>query len=186
MAGRDEAERLHVETVEEWRAWLEHHHDRDTGVWVVWWKRSTGRPAPSYDDLVLEALAQGWIDATSKGVDDERTMMWFTRRRPLSGWSRPNKQRLERLQAEGRMRPAGLAVVDRAVADGSWTLLDDVEDLVVPDDLAAALDERGARATWNALGRSARRAHLVSLVTAKRPETRARRVRSVVESLTAG
>ncbi|ROR92237.1 YdeI/OmpD-associated family protein [Nocardioides aurantiacus] len=185
MAVRD-GEQLHVERAEQWRDWLAVHHDRGTGVWVVWWKRSTGRPAPSYDDLVLEALAQGWIDATSKGLDDERTMMWFTRRRPGSGWSRPNKQRLSRLHDEGRMRPAGQAVVDAAVADGSWTLLDDVEDLVVPDDLAAALDHRSARATWDALGRSARRAALVHLVGAKRPATRARRVTEVADRTAAG
>ncbi len=188
MAGRDEddAQRVHVETREQWRDWLAEHHDRGSGVWVVWWKRATGRPAPSYDELVMEALAQGWIDATSKGVDGERTMMWFTRRRPGSGWSRPNKLRLERLYARGRMRPAGRAVVDAARADGSWTLLDDVEDLVVPDDLAAALDERAARATWDALTRSARRAALVHLVGAKRPDTRARRVTDVADRTAAG
>lgn len=185
MAGED-AEQLHVEDAAQWRDWLAAHHDRGTGVWVVWWKRSTGRPAPSYDDLVCEALAQGWIDATSKGLDDERTRMWFTRRRPGSGWSRPNKERLARLHAEGRMRPAGQAVVDAAVADGSWTLLDDVEDLVVPDDLAAALADRDARATWDALGRSARRAALVHLVTAKRPATRSRRVGEVADRTAAG
>lgn len=182
----EDPERLHVESAAQWAAWLAEHHDRGTGVWVVWWKRATGRPAPSYDDLVLEALAHGWIDATSKGVDDERTMMWFTRRRPGSGWSRPNKLRLERLYAEGRMREPGQAVVDRAVADGSWTLLDDVEDLVVPDDLAAALDDRDARATWDALSRSARRAALVHLVGAKRAETRARRVAEVADRTAAG
>lgn len=181
-----DAPRVHVETTAQWRAWLAEHHAAGGGCWVVWWKRSTGRPAPAYDDLVCEALAVGWIDATAKGLDDERTSMWFAPRRAGSGWSRPNKQRLERLLAEGRMQPAGLAVVERARADGSWTLLDDVEDLVVPDDLAAALDERRARPTWDALSPSARKEALTWLVQAKRAATRETRVSRVAERTAAG
>ena len=179
--GQADAERLHVEDVATWDAWLAEHHADDGGVWVVWWKRSTGRPAPSYDDLVRAALCWGWIDSTSKGLDEERTSMWFTRRSPGSGWSRPNK-----LPAAGRMRPPGEAVVDAARADGSWTLLDDVEALVVPDDLAAALAARDAGPAWDDLTRSARRAALVWLVEAKRPATRERRVAEVADRTAAG
>ncbi|SDS46238.1 Uncharacterized conserved protein YdeI, YjbR/CyaY-like superfamily, DUF1801 family [Nocardioides scoriae] len=184
--GQADAERLHVEDVAAWGAWLAEHHADPGGVWVVWWKRATGRPAPSYEELVREALCWGWIDSTSKGLDAERTMMWFTRRAPGSGWSRPNKLRLEELYAADRMRPPGEAVVDAARADGSWTLLDDVEALVVPEDLAAALADRGARERWDALGRSARRAALVWLVEARRPATRERRVAEVAERTAAG
>ena len=169
---------MHVESVEEWRAWLGEHHG-SAGCWVVWWKRPTGRPAPDYDELVCEALTVGWIDSTAKGLDEERTSMWFAPRKPTSGWSRPNKQRLERLYAEGRMLPPGVAAVDRARANGSWTLLDDVEDLVVPDDLAAALDALGARATWDSLSPSARKEALTWLVQAKRAATREARVTQV-------
>lgn len=181
-----DAPRLHVESATQWGAWLAEHHREGAGVWVVWWKRSSGKPAPSYEDLICETLRWGWIDSTSKRVDDERTMMWFSPRKPGSGWSRPNKQRLARLYAEGLMLPSGDAVVQAAKADGSWSLLDDVEDLVVPDDLAAALRERGARSTWEALPASARKAALTWLVQAKRPETRERRCSEVAERTAAG
>lgn len=184
--GRDDAPQVHVESAAQWRDWLVEHHARSPGCWAVWWKRSTGRPAPTYDDLVLEALSVGWIDSTSKGLDAERTGMWFTPRRPGSGWSRPNKRRLEQLRAEGRMLPAGEAVVTRARDDGSWTLLDDVEDLVVPDDLAAALAARDARETWESLSPSARKEGLLWLVQAKRAVTRESRVTALAERTGAG
>lgn len=183
---RDDGPLVHVETPEEWRAWLVEHHATSSGCWAVWWKRSTGRPAPSYEELVLEALAVGWIDSTSKGFDAERTGMWFTPRRAGSGWSRPNKQRLERLGAEGRMLPAGEAAVARAHDDDSWSLLDDVEDLVVPDDLAAALEQRGARSTWEALTPSARKEGLLWLVQAKRAATRESRVTALADNTASG
>ena len=106
----------------------------------------------TYDDAVSEALAFGWIDTKGGSVDDERTRLLLTPRRRGSGWSRPNKQRIERLEADGLMTPAGAAVIAAAKADGSWSLLDDVEDLVVPDDLAAAFDRHaGSREQWDAL-----------------------------------
>jgi uncharacterized protein YdeI (YjbR/CyaY-like superfamily) len=104
-------------------------------------------------------------------------MLWFAPRRRTSGWSRPNKVRIERLEREGRLAPAGRAAVEAAKANGAWTLLDDVENLVVPDDLAAALDGcPGAREQWDAFPPSARRAILEWIVQAKRAETRAKRV----------
>lgn len=181
-----EAARVHPATAAEWRAWLAEHHASSDGVWVVWWKRSTGRPAPTYEELVCEALCYGWIDSTSKGLDDERTMMWFTRRRPTSGWSRPNKLRLTRLYAEGLVAAPGDQAVQVAMDNGSWTMLDDVEALVVPPDLAAALQARAATDRWEALGRSAKRAALLWLVEAKRPETRQRRVDEVADRTAAG
>jgi uncharacterized protein YdeI (YjbR/CyaY-like superfamily) len=180
-------EQVHVETAEQWRAWLAEHAGRGEGAWVVTWKRATGRPSPSYEELVCEALAVGWIDSTAGTLDDERGLLWFAPRKKGSGWSRPNKARLERLQQQGRMQPRGLAVMAAAKADGSWTLLDDVEDLVVPPDLAEALAARpGAREVWEAFPRSARRLALVQLATAKRPETRARRVAAVADAAARG
>ena len=178
-------EQLHVETVEQWRTWLRAHADRGEGLWVVTWKRATGRPSPTYDELVTEALAVGWVDSTAGTLDAERGMLWFAPRKRGSGWSRPNKQRLAVLAAEGRMHPRGTAVVDAAKADGSWTLLDDVEALVVPPDLAAAL-EGHARDVWDAFPRSVKRAQLAQIVQAKRSETRARRIAQVAEAAARG
>jgi uncharacterized protein YdeI (YjbR/CyaY-like superfamily) len=104
-------------------------------------------------------------------------MLRFSPRKRGSGWARTNKLRIERLLAEGLMAEPGLALIEEAKRDGSWTLLDAVEDLIVPDDLAAALDAHpGARARWDGLPRSVRRAALERIVLARRPETRARRV----------
>lgn len=168
---------VHAETREAWRDWLAEHHATAAGVWLVSWKKATGRPAVGYDAAVEEALCVGWVDSTGRRLDDERAMLYFAPRTPRSGWSRPNKERVARLGAAGLMRPAGHAAVDAAKANGSWTLLDAVEDLVVPDDLRAALDAHpGARGHWEAFPRSAKRALLEWIVQAKRPETRARRV----------
>jgi uncharacterized protein YdeI (YjbR/CyaY-like superfamily) len=178
----DSDERFHAETRQQWRAWLAEHHADSPRVWVVTWKRATGRPAPSYEELVEEALCYGWVDSTAGTVDDERAIMRFTPRKPGSGWARTNKVRVERLVAEALMAAAGLAVVRRAQDDGSWSLLDDVENLVVPADLAAALDALPpARANFDAFPPSARKHILAWLVQAKRAETREGRVRKAAE-----
>lgn len=179
-------ERFRPASLEEWRAWLAANHDRSAGVWLVYRKVSAGGPF-SYAESVEQALCFGWVDSQSKGLDAEHTMQRFGPRRPGSGWARPNKERIERLAAAGLLAPAGVAVIEAAKADGSWTLLDDVEDLVVPDDLAAAFAERpGSRERWDAFPRSPRRMMLVWLVEAKKAETRARRVAEIADKAAAG
>lgn len=173
----DDAARVHVETADDWGRWLADHHQTSDGVWLVSWKRHTGRLAVDYDAAVSEALRFGWIDSKGRRLDDDRTMLWFCPRRPRSGWSRPNKRRIMRLEQEGRLELAGRALIEQAKADGSWTLLDDVEDLIVPDDLAAACDDHpGSREQWEQFPLSARRGILEWIVQAKRSPTRARRV----------
>ena len=185
--GLKDGERVHAETVAQWRAWLVEHADRGTGAWLVSWKKATGRPSVGYDDAVVEALAVGWVDSTAGTVDAERSMLWFAPRKRGSGWSRPNKLRLERLEREGRMQDRGRTVVEAAKADGSWTLLDDVEDLVVPPDLAAAFDGHpGSRESWETFPRSVKRAQLEQVVQAKRPETRARRIEQIAVAAARG
>lgn len=173
----DEGERVHCEAVDRWGAWLEANHARDAGVWLVSWRKHTGKPAVGYEDAVTEALRFGWVDSLGSKLDDDRTMLWFSPRRRGSAWSRPNKQRIARLERAGRLEPAGRATVDAAKADGTWTLLDAVEDLIVPDDLAAAFAAHpGAREQWDGFPRSARRAILEWIVLAKRDATRAKRI----------
>jgi uncharacterized protein YdeI (YjbR/CyaY-like superfamily) len=146
-------------------------------VWLVFWRKGSGRTGLTYDQAVEEALCFGWIDGKAAKLDDRRTMIRFTPRTPGSGWARTNKVRVERLLAEGLMAEPGLARIEEAKRDGSWTRLDAVEDLVVPDDLAAAFaDHPGARERWEGFPRSVRRAALEWIVQAKRPETRAKRV----------
>jgi uncharacterized protein YdeI (YjbR/CyaY-like superfamily) len=181
----DEAQ-LHADTAEEFGAWLGANHATASGVWLVTWREATGRSVLNYDDAVCEALRFGWIDSTARTLDEERRMVRFSPRRPGSGWARTNKERIARLEARGRLEPAGRAVVEAARADGSWSLLDPVEALAVPDDLAAALTAAGAQHEWDALPASARKQYLAWIVQAKRAETRARRVAATAEKASRG
>ncbi len=132
-------------------AWLEANHAGSPGAWLVCPKPSTGRETVSYEDAVRHALCFGWVDSQVRAIDDERGALLFTPRKPGSGWAGTNKRRIEELEAAGLMRPAGRALIDAAKADGSWTLLDDVEAGIVPEDLAEALGAHPAgRATWDA------------------------------------
>lgn len=160
-----------------WRAWLLEHHGRDGGAWLVTFKKASGKATIDYEAAVEEALAFGWIDSKPRKLDDERTMLWFAPRKAGSGWSRPNKERVARMQRAGLMHPSGQAKVDAAIADGSWAALDEVEALVVPPDLAQALARLPpAAAHFEAFPRSAKRGILEWIANAKRPETRAARI----------
>jgi uncharacterized protein YdeI (YjbR/CyaY-like superfamily) len=182
MTAMDDADRVQPATPAEWRAWLDENHRSRPGAWLVTWKKHTGRATVSYDEAVTEALAVGWVDSKGQRLDEDRSMLWFGPRRATSGWSRPNKVRVERLYDEGRMGPSGQRAIDVAHENGSWSLLDDIENLVVPDDLLAALDEHpGARAAWETFPRTTRRATLEWISQAKRPATRAARVAEAAE-----
>ena len=165
-----------------WRAWLIANHATSSGVHLISWRRASGRTSVGYEEAVEEALCVGWIDSVAGRLDDQRGLQWFSPCRSTSGWARTNKARVERLIAAGLMLPAGLDAIDEAKRNGSWTRLDDVENLVVPDDLAAALAANPpARERWDAFSRSPRRAILDWISQAKRPETRARRIAEAAE-----
>jgi uncharacterized protein YdeI (YjbR/CyaY-like superfamily) len=177
----------HPATREAWRAWLEAHQDDTPGVWVASWRSSAGRETVSYDQLVEEALCVGWVDSTVNILDDERSLQLVTPRKPRSTWARSNKERVARLEAEGRMGPRGRRAVEQARANGSWNLLDAVEAMVEPDDLAAALDEVGpARQAWDGFPPSARKQMLFWVVSAAKDDTRRRRVDTIVEKAARG
>ncbi len=178
----DKYARVHAKTAAEWRRWLHENHDKAAGAWLVSYKSSTGMARMSYEASIPDALAYGWIDSVNKPLDDERTMLLFTPRKPGSGWSRTNKARIAQLVKQGRMHPAGLAKIAAAKRDGSWTLLDSVEALEVPSDLRKALGATGMR-KFEALTPGRRKEHLRALVTARRPETRAKRVAEIVRQL---
>jgi uncharacterized protein YdeI (YjbR/CyaY-like superfamily) len=168
-----------------WRAWLEENAGTSRGIWLVY-DKGPGRRL-SYPEIVEEALCFGWVDGQSRPLDDRQAMIRVTPRNPRSNWSRVNKERIERLTAAGAMTPAGLAVVEAAKERGTWTALDQVEDGVEPDDLRAALDAvPAARREWDAFPRSARRAILEWVGSAKRPETRAARVTATVSEAAEG
>ncbi len=172
---------LEVPDREAWRAWLAENHDTSPGVWLVFGRKNSNLMLPSYEEAVLEALAYGWIDSTGNRLDEKRTLLRFSPRKPGSVWAASNKARVERLIAEGRMAPAGLAKIEAAKRDGSWELLDDVDALVVAEDLAAALDANPeARRNFDAFSASIKKQVLYRVYSAKRAETRAKRIEEAV------
>jgi uncharacterized protein YdeI (YjbR/CyaY-like superfamily) len=180
MSALDDAPLLHADDRATWRAWLEANHATARGVWLVTWRARAGRPFLDYEAAIEEALCFGWVDSTAGRVDDDRGKLYFAARKPRSMWAATNKARVERLLADGRMRPAGIAAVERAKADGSWTVLDGPERLEVPPDLAAALEGHPrAAANFGAFPPSARKMMLGWIAVAVRPETRAARIEKV-------
>ncbi len=177
----------HAETRAQLRAWLAAHHDTVRGVWLCSWRSSTGRPACPYPEVVEEAICFGWIDSTAGRLDDERGLQLLTPRRARSTWTRLNRRRAVDMETAGLMTDAGRRAVEAARANGWWTVLDPVEDLLEPDDLAAALDAvPAARRAWDSFPAGARKAMLWWVVSAARPETRARRVAQVVDGAERG
>jgi len=144
---------------------------------LVSWRSATGRPSVGYEESVEEALCVGWVDSKGGRIDDERTKLWFAPRNPRSAWARTNKERVARLEAAGLMLPAGRRAVEVAKANGTWAMLDDVENLVVPPDLDTAFAAHpGSRETWDSFPRSARRAILEWIVQARTEPPRAKRI----------
>jgi uncharacterized protein YdeI (YjbR/CyaY-like superfamily) len=161
----------------EWRAWLEANHGRREGVWLVLPKKASGLEGIALSDAVDEALCFGWVDSLPRKLDDRRTMLLVSPRKPGSNWSAVNKAKVERLIVEGRMAPAGMAKVGTARSDGSWNALDRVEALEVPEDLAAAFAALPPSAdNWAGFPRSAKRGILEWILNARTPATRAKRI----------
>jgi uncharacterized protein YdeI (YjbR/CyaY-like superfamily) len=181
----DAYEQVEVVSATELRDWLSEHWDSSPGIWLVTYKKAAGERYLPYEDIVREVLCYGWIDGRARALDELRSQLLLTPRKPTSKWSRPNKIRIAELEAAGRMAPPGRAVVEAAKASGTWTALDDVENLVEPPELTDALDAvPAARANWDAFPRSTRRATLEWIAAAKRPATRDRRVAETVELAT--
>lgn len=173
---------IHPQTRAEWQDWLAQHHTRTEGIWLISYKKATGKPQFSYDEAVEAALCFGWIDSKPNKLDDERSMLWFAPRKSGTGWSRLNKTRVERLIAQGLMQPAGLAKVEAAKQDGSWNALDAVEALEIPPDLAHALATyEAAQQNFEKFPRSVKRGILEWIAAAKKPETRTRRIEETAQ-----
>jgi uncharacterized protein YdeI (YjbR/CyaY-like superfamily) len=170
-------EHVEVRTRAELRAWLAAHHAVSSGVWLVTPKRSSAADAPTYDDIVEECLCFGWIDSRPGRVDERRSKRLLTPRSRRSGWSALNKRRIADLERRGLIEAAGRDAVARAKADGTWSRLDESEAGTTPDDLDAAFARHpGSRAAFDGFPAGERRRILQWIATARRPETRARRV----------
>jgi uncharacterized protein YdeI (YjbR/CyaY-like superfamily) len=186
-AKRDPLPLLEVPGRAELRAWLEANHATSPGVRLAIGKKGGTITTLTYEEAVEEALCFGWIDSTTRTLDDDRYAVMFVPRNPRSTWSRSNKERVERLIAEGLMRPAGLAAIEAAKANGMWDEIDHAEDAVMPDDLAAALGvDPQAQAFWDALPPGQRKLTFRWIGNAKRAETRAKRIAETVRAAAEG
>lgn len=185
----DELPELVVRDAAAWRTWLARHHADPAGVWLVLAKKGTEKPTSlTYDQALEEALCHGWIDGQAGRRDDATYRQRFTPRRRRSAWSKRNTGIAERLIAEDRMRPAGHAEVERAKADGRWeAAYAGPASMEVPDDLVEALaTEPKAKAMFDGLNSQNRYAILYRIATAKRAETRARKIEQFVAMLSRG
>lgn len=185
----DEEELLSVPDVAAWQAWLGEHHDRSTGVWLRLAKKGTTEPTRlRYEEALDEALCYGWIDGQLRRLDELTYRQRFTPRRARSAWSQRNIAHVERLTAEGRIQPSGLAAVERAKADGRWEAAYPGQATIeMPADLAAALRaEPRAQAMFEILSSQNRYAVLLRTHNAKRADTRARRIEGFVAMLARG
>jgi uncharacterized protein YdeI (YjbR/CyaY-like superfamily) len=164
-----------------WRAWLQEHHLTAPGVWLIYYKKRSGKPRVVYADAVEEALCFGWIDSRPNTLDAERYAQLFTPRQVKSPWSRLNKERVERLIAQGLMAPAGLAAIEAAKQAGTWDSYDEIEDLRIPPDLQEAFAQNvEAQRHFTSFSPTTQKQLLWWLASAKRPETRARRLGQLV------
>ena len=179
-----ELREIHPKTRAGWRSWLEKNHAKCDGVWLIYYRASTGKRRLSWEDAVREALCFGWIDSKVKPIDGECYKQIFTPRKPRSVWSKINKQHIAELAESELMTDAGLRAVDVAKKNGAWSLLEPVDALIVPADLESALrGSKRAREAYEALSKSAKRAVLYPLYSVKREETRAKRLADALAAL---
>jgi uncharacterized protein YdeI (YjbR/CyaY-like superfamily) len=183
--GKDGRPILAFASQDEWEAWLDAEHAGSDGVWLKFAKKGSGVETVVYAEAVVVALCYGWIDSQVKTLDERFYLQKFTPRRAKSKWSRINRDKIEELTKQGRMKPAGLEQVELAKADGRWeAAYAPPSSMEVPDDLQAALDASPKAAEfWAGLNKSNRFAILYQLQDAKKPETRARRLEKFVGML---
>lgn len=167
---------------EEWRRWLEENHIEEESIWLVQYKVKSKNTSISWTDAVEEALCFGWIDSVRKTIDDESFKQYFCKRKPKSTWSKINKDKVVILAEQGLMAEAGLLTIEVAKKNGSWTILDTVEELLVPTDLQEAFaKEANSMDFYLSLSKSTRKMLLSWVVLAKRPETRQKRIDEIAE-----
>jgi uncharacterized protein YdeI (YjbR/CyaY-like superfamily) len=166
--------------IEAWRAWLKENH-QSSGVWLIIYRKDSNKPSIYYPEAVDEALCFGWIDSKPNKRDTQSYYQYFSPRNPKSNWSRVNKEKIARLAQENRLQPSGWRLIELAKATGTWNALDDVENLIVPDDLQTAFDNNAqAWKYWQDFPPSVRRGILEWIFNAKRKTTRQKRIEETV------
>jgi uncharacterized protein YdeI (YjbR/CyaY-like superfamily) len=165
------------ETRAQWRQWLSENGGNMKGVWLMYYKKSSGKPHLSYDEAVEEALCFGWIDSTPNKINEEMSKQYYAPRNPKSNWSKLNKTRVDKLLESGLMTDAGMKMIDLAKKTGTWDALNDVDNLLISEDLQAALQTlSNAEKNFNAFPASTKRGILEWILNAKTPETRSKRI----------
>lgn len=180
---KKEAETFCPKSQTDWREWLVENHEAKQSVWLIFFRTSTGIPSLTWSEAVDEALCFGWIDSTKKSIDNKRYKQYFCKRKPKSTWSKVNKDKVKYLIDNDLMTEAGLKCIEVAKKNGSWTILDAVENLVVPDDLAKALEENKLTEQFQGLSKWAKKQILHRLLFAKRAATREKRMLEFLEEL---
>jgi uncharacterized protein YdeI (YjbR/CyaY-like superfamily) len=181
MELKDNIKTFHAKTQVDWRKWLEKYHDKEKSVWLIIYKKESDVPSVYYPEAVDEALCFGWIDSKPNKRDEESYYQFFAKRNPKSNWSKVNKDKVARLMADGLIAPAGLEAIELAKKTGTWTALDNVDNLTVPDDMQKKLDEyKEALANWEKFPPSTRRGILEWILNAKQVETRLKRITETV------
>ncbi|PRD57131.1 YdeI/OmpD-associated family protein [Sphingobacterium gobiense] len=165
-----------------WRQWLEKNHLSKQSVWLVFYAKSSGKPSITWSESVDVALCFGWIDSKKIRIDNETAHQFFSKRKLQSTWSKINKEKIRKLIDEGLMTQAGLDVIEAAKQNGSWTILDEVEELIIPNDLEKAFKKhKGSKDYFLSLSKTVRKMMLTSLVLAKKSETRQKRIDEIAE-----
>ena len=178
----DNKAKFTAQTRQDWRNWLEENHTQTEGIWLVTYKKNSGMPYLSYDEIVEEAICFGWIDSVPRKLDEQRTMLYLSPRKKGSNWSKINKDRVAKLLDKGLIHASGMAKIEQAKIDGSWNFLDDVEALIIPEDLERALSQNPtAKEYFTAFPPSVKRGILEWIKNAKKPATRAKRINKTVE-----
>jgi uncharacterized protein YdeI (YjbR/CyaY-like superfamily) len=168
---------------QEWRNWLEQNHKAKAAVWLVLHKKESNTKNLNWSEAVDEALCYGWIDSVKKAIDSKTYKQYFGKRQPNSTWSKVNKKKVEALIDAGLMTESGLKSIEIAKQNGSWSILDSVENTEIPADLDTILKRNPeARAYFLGLSKSVKKAILQWLVLAKRPETRQKRIDEIAEN----
>jgi uncharacterized protein YdeI (YjbR/CyaY-like superfamily) len=167
----------------DWRQWLEKNHQSKQSVWLIFYTKKSTIPSLSWSEAVDEALCFGWIDSTRKTIDEFSFMQFFSKRKPKSNWSKINKEKVQQLIDSKRMTKAGYKSIETAKQNGYWTIFDEVEELIVPNDLEVAFEKhKDSKDYFLSLSKSARKIILSWVVLAKQKETRQKRIDEIVES----
>ncbi len=181
MKANDVLNTFYPKSKKEWRDWLQKNHLVENSIWLIKYKQKSGKPTISWSEAVDEALCFGWIDSTIKKLDEERTIQFFTKRKAKSTWSKINKQKVSFLIEQGLMSQAGLNSIEIAKENGSWTILDSVEELEIPNDLELELKlNPKADAFFQSISKSVKKSILYWIVAAKRQETRQKRIKEII------